>query len=668
MFKRLKLAGKIAAGFGGVLLITVILGTIAVWNMFSVRGDSEKLAQEYVPEVKIATALRGAANRVMYEIRGYGFTEEDQYYREGLKELDAVQNHLQEAKDLSKRAKHLKALEGQIEIAEKAKSKYEDLVGQTVKLTGELAKERKNLDDAAARYMENCNDFLEGQNQRMKSEARAGAGYAALAERLEKITLVNDIIDIGNATRIGAWRSQATRDPAVMTEAMSNFEGMDKLFRDLRAITRLDVDIQRIENTEKAAEDYKHAMTAFLTEWKKLQQVGSEREIAGRELIDACITTADAGIENTVEIADNAQNSLAASSTVMLIGLFIALVAGVLLAVVITVSITGPINRIINGLSQSGEQVASASEQLSSSSQQMSEGASEQASSLEEVSSSLEEMASMTKQNADNARQANNMSGEARTASTQSKEAMVRMAEAIGKIKTSSDETAKIIKTIDEIAMQTNLLALNAAVEAARAGEAGRGFAVVAEEVRNLAQRSAEAAKNTADLIEGSQKNAENGVAASDEVGKSLDQITDSIQKVAQLVGEVSAASDEQSQGIDQVNTAVAQMDKVTQQNAANAEESASASEELSSQAQSLSAMVAQLVELVGSKSRESDQLLGGVRNQRKQGFGSNHKASALIGDRRTPASHPAHVGTTAKQKSPHEVIPLDDDKELSDF
>jgi methyl-accepting chemotaxis protein len=205
----------------------------------------------------------------------------------------------------------------------------------------------------------------------------------------------------------------------------------------------------------------------------------------------------------------------------------------------------------------------------------------------------------MTKQNSENSRQANAMAVETRSAVERSQEAMTRMGAAINKIKGSSDQTAKIIKTIDEIAFQTNLLALNAAVEAARAGDAGKGFAVVAEEVRNLAQRSAEAAKNTAALIEESQQNANNGVAVSSEVGGILSQIVVSVQKLAQLIGEVSAASEEQSKGIEQIGTAVTQMDKLTQSNAANAEESASASEELAAQAKELGDMVQVLVGIV---------------------------------------------------------------------
>ena len=262
--------------------------------------------------------------------------------------------------------------------------------------------------------------------------------------------------------------------------------------------------------------------------------------------------------------------------------------------------IVHPINNIIDNLSESSEHVFSASRQISSASQSLAEGATQQAAGLEETSSSLEEMSSMTKQNAENAQQANTLAAQARKAADNGTESMERMNNAIQQIQKSSDETAKIIKVIDEIAFQTNLLALNAAVEAARAGEAGKGFAVVAEEVRNLAMRSAEAAKNTTAMIEESVNNSQNGVDIAGEVGNVLKEIVMGIGKTTDLVSEIAAASQEQAQGIDQINTAVAQMDKVTQQNAAGAEQCASASEELSAQAESVNQIVGRLAFLIG--------------------------------------------------------------------
>lgn len=277
----------------------------------------------------------------------------------------------------------------------------------------------------------------------------------------------------------------------------------------------------------------------------------------------------------------------------------VSLAIGCLLSFFITRGITRPLNRVIEGLTEASDQVASASSQVSSASQQLAEGASEQAASLEETSSSLEEMSSMTKQNADNAGQANQLTKQTDEVVQRANTSMSELSESMEDIYHSSEETSKIIKTIDEIAFQTNLLALNAAVEAARAGEAGAGFAVVADEVRNLAMRAAEAAKSTAQLIEGTVKKVKAGAELTIRTGEDFTEVTQSSNRVAHLVGEIAAASTEQAQGIEQVNLAVSEMDKVIQQNAANAEESASASEELNAQAQQLKEYMGELQALV---------------------------------------------------------------------
>ncbi len=278
-----------------------------------------------------------------------------------------------------------------------------------------------------------------------------------------------------------------------------------------------------------------------------------------------------------------------------------ALLLGVGLSGIIARSITRPLQVITGGLSDGAEQVSAAAGQVSGSAQSLAEGASEQAASLEETSASIEELTSMTRRNSDSASEAKKIAAETRAAADAGAGDMERMKGAMDAIKLSSGEIAKIVKTIDEIAFQTNILALNAAVEAARAGEAGMGFAVVAEEVRALAQRSAQAAKESAGKIEDSVSKSENGVAISAKVAESLQQIVDRARRVDALVAEIATASQEQTQGIGQVNTAVSQMDQVTQSNAGAAEESAAAAEELSAQATQLRSIVQELGLLVGT-------------------------------------------------------------------
>ncbi len=272
---------------------------------------------------------------------------------------------------------------------------------------------------------------------------------------------------------------------------------------------------------------------------------------------------------------------------------------------------SGPSSRAADFLNQTAGEVTAAANQISSASQSLAEGASEQASSLEETSSSLEEMASMTKQNADNANQAKAMMKETKEIVEKVDRQMNEMAGAITEITRTSEETGKIIKTIDEIAFQTNLLALNAAVEAARAGEAGAGFAVVADEVRNLATAGGGGGPEHEQPDRQHDQGGQEGKRTDPgDPGGFRENVTIAA-KVGQLIDEIAAASDEQAQGIGQINKAVSEMDKVTQQTAANAEESASASEELNAQAEQMKGYVGDLVAAVGGKGVQGPQPRG---------------------------------------------------------
>jgi methyl-accepting chemotaxis protein len=300
-------------------------------------------------------------------------------------------------------------------------------------------------------------------------------------------------------------------------------------------------------------------------------------------------------------------------STLILIGVLlgVALVASMLLAWQITRSTNKILRYLASNLDRGSLQTASAARQVSVSSNSLSSGASQQASSVEETSTALEEMSSMIRATAENAHKATTLASEAREVADAGSLLRGEVAASMSAMEASSNEVAKIVKNIDEIAFQTNILALNAAVEAARAGEAGAGFAVVADEVRSLAQRSAAAAKETAEKIEAAIISSRNGSQCSAKVGDALSQIAEKVKAADLLVADIARAASEQSQGIEQINGAMAQLDKVTQSNASGAEESASAAEELEAQAEAMKDLVTQLHQLVGATSSSGGPVKG---------------------------------------------------------
>jgi hypothetical protein len=279
-------------------------------------------------------------------------------------------------------------------------------------------------------------------------------------------------------------------------------------------------------------------------------------------------------------------------------------------------SIVRPLSAAIRHLETGSHQTTEASGEISGSSHSLAEGAAEQAAALEQTSASLEELSSMTKGNAENARKANQLAKHTRSSADKGIEDMQAMSAAMSAIKSSSDDVSNIIKTIDEIAFQTNILALNAAVEAARAGEAGMGFAVVANEVRTLAQRSAQAAKETAAKIENAIGKIAQGVQISAKVGATLNDILTKAREMDELAAEVANASNEQTQGLVQINVAVGEMDKVTQSNAASAEECAAAAEELNAQAGAVKLAVAELTKLMGDEGTQPGPVNSPVERQ----------------------------------------------------
>ena len=406
------------------------------------------------------------------------------------------------------------------------------------------------------------------------------------------------------------WKILANTDAGKKADFERANEAVIQSFRD--GLTAYEKTITKTEDRQQF-DKIKPAFDRFIAAWGDVQSLDREGKTA--EAVTkyfAEVDPAHHALLNVVQSlvdwnkAQGEQNSASASTTVSQarfwsLTLLVALVLiGSALAYFITRSVNQALTRSISELSEGAEQVASAAGQVASSSQALAQGSSEQAASLEETSASSEEINSMARKNTENSRSAADLVTASQQKFVETNQALEQTVLAMGEINTQSGKISKIIKTIDEIAFQTNILALNAAVEAARAGEAGMGFAVVADEVRNLAQRAAQAAKDTSSLIEESIAKSDDGKTKVDQVAAAIQALTAESATIKTLVDEVNLGSQEQSRGIDQIVKAISQMEQVTQKNAAGAEEGASAAEQLTAQSETLKDVVARLNTMVG--------------------------------------------------------------------
>jgi methyl-accepting chemotaxis protein len=618
--KNIKLGVKISIGFGLLIVISCVLGGMAVVNMRGVEADSTRLATEYVPEVAIANNIERAALQTMMEMRAYGYSEDKKQLESALRSFAELKRTLNEAKAHSEKYPELVKLREDVGKAQAKVTEYEKLIADTSARMEAIAGVRRTLDEAAAEFVKNCAAYQESQAKILNEEIGKGLPAEALRERAGKVAGIDGIVALGTSIRVDNYRGQLYREPRHIEEAIKGFSDLDQSLEALRAKTQNDANLRQLSAIKDATHKYRQALIDFLDNYKTLQFMGGKRLETGNAVQEAAEETAKAALEATQKAANGAVSSLSTASSVMIGGLAVALLFGIVVAVILTKAITGPVikgvtfakamaegdftrtldidqkdeigvlaaslnemvgklREVVAEVQSASENVASGSEELSASAQSMSQGATEQAASVEEISSSMEEMSANIKQNAENAQQTQSIAVKAAQDAREGGEAVVSAVAAMKNI-------AEKISIIEEIARQTNLLALNAAIEAARAGEHGKGFAVVAAEVRKLAERSGSAAAEISELSASS-------VRVAEQAGSMLTKMVPDIQRTADLVQEIAAASQEQNSGADQINKAIQQLDQVVQQNASASEEMASTSEELSSQAEQLQSTMA---------------------------------------------------------------------------
>ncbi len=593
---------RVGLGFAAVLVLAGLSGALTIFEVRTVRHAAEQMESEYVPEARLSAELEGQVGVLRLESQGFGLTSQRERLEAAHRELEGARHRLAELKTLSEAHPDLTVLRERVGQMGEQLQAFADRIDELTQAVEAQTAGRQGLDEVAATFVTDLAHLGATQYERFEHESSEGVAAEALRERVQKLRLVQLVEAELGQLRVVAAKAQINRDSAPIQAALPRFERVDAHLEELGNLLRVAADREELEAIVASATDYRRNMEAVARLTQELNEVGVACDALGAALLAESEELAMAGMDRTSEAALQSESRLDFTVRAVVFGFVGLIVIGLLISTRVVTRVRHTLMEISQSLAAGADQMVHASRQIAVAANQVATGATESAASLEETSASMEEVSSMLRRTSGHTEEASTLAHGAHESTAVGTERAEALNRAMESIKVSSGEISQIIKTIDEIAFQTNLLALNAAVEAARAGEAGAGFSVVAEEVRALAQRATNAARDSGEKIETAVRNSDLATSFAAELTVELGKIRERVTGVDRLIDSIAHSTREQSDGVEQINRAVRDIDQVTQTNAAAAEESASASEELTAEADSVRRLVEHLELLSGAR------------------------------------------------------------------